>query len=81
MTRDEYNKKVQAVQEVWPESACRIEQQTGQALFQVYFGRWRTLGIQRHPFQPHTEYEWDEEEEIKAMAHFAGGVTSDRISR
>lgn len=85
MTRDEYNKKVQTMQEVWPESALRFEMGTEGfvpvARFQVYFDHWRTLGVQRRPLQPDSEYEWDEDEEIKAMAHFAKGVTSDRIDR
>ncbi len=86
MTRDEYNKKVQAMQEVWPESALRFkklydrsERLTG-VRFQVYLDHWRTLGTQQYPFQPFAEYEWDEAEEIRVMYHFAGGVTSDRAS-
>jgi hypothetical protein len=84
MTRDEYNKKVQAMQAVWPESALRFkklydrsERLTG-VRFQVYLDHWRTLGTQQHPFQPFAEYEWNEDEEARVMYHLAGAVTSDR---
>jgi hypothetical protein len=86
MTRDEYNKKVQIMQEVWPESALRFRKlfdrtdHLTEVKFEVYFDRWRTLGTQQFPFQPFAEYHWDEDEEIRVMAHFARGVTSDRIS-
>lgn len=87
MTRDEYNKKIQAMQKVWPESALRFRKLLDRTdhltsvKFEVYFDRWRTLGTQQFPFQPFAEYEWDENEEIRVMSHFARGVTSDRISR
>lgn len=86
MTRDEYNKKVQAMESVWPESACRIDTRRrpaegpiSEARFQVYLDHWRTLGTQRRPFQPDATYEWDENEEARVMYHFAGGVSSDRL--
>jgi hypothetical protein len=87
MTRDEYNKKVQAMQTVWPEIAVRFAQVyhppevLAEARFQIYLDCWRTLGVQRRPFKPDTEYEWDEDEEARVMYHLAGGVTSDRIAR
>lgn len=85
MTRNEYNKKVQAMQEVWPESSLRFEkvyypaEVLSQARFQVYLDRWRTLGTQHRPFQPDSTFEWDEDEEARVMYHLAGGVSSDRL--
>lgn len=81
MTRDQYNKKIQAMQEVWPEGATRVRDAGGHAFFEIYFDRWHVVGTQRHPFQEHAEYEWNEDEEIRLMAHFARGVTSDRPTR
>lgn len=87
MTRDEYNKKIQTMQAVWPESALRFRKLYDRTdhltavKFEVYLDRWRTLGTQQYPFQPFAEYSWDEDEEARVMYHFAGGVTSDRIDR
>lgn len=85
MTRDEYNKKIQTMQEVWPESSLRFRKLLDRSdrltavYFEAYFDRWRTLGTQQFPFQPFAEYYWDEDEGIRVMAHFARGVTSDRL--
>lgn len=86
MTRDEYNKKVQAMQTVWPESAVRFAkvyhpaEVLAEARFQIFLDHWRTLGTQKRPFRADTTYEWDENEEARVMYHLAGGVSSDRQS-
>jgi hypothetical protein len=84
MTRDDYNKKVQAIQEVWP-GECRVKplydrfDRLVEARFEVFFDKWRTLGVQHLPFQATATYVWDDREEAMVMYHLAGGVTSDRI--
>jgi hypothetical protein len=83
MTRDEYNKKIQSIQAVWPEDSCRfetfretVEGPISEARFQVYLDHWRTLGIQRRPFNPDSIYEWSGDEECRVMFHLAGAVSS-----
>lgn len=81
MTRDEYNKKMQTIQALWPANGQRLyrrwyKENLNTVLFQVYLDRWRTLGEQRRPFKPDTEYRWDDEEEARVLYHFAGGITA-----
>lgn len=80
MTRDEYNAKVQELQQMWGDmSRIRVSHgvtnQIQAAYFEVYWdGQWRTLGVQRRPFTPETTYEWGEPEEMRLRGSFAGAL-------
>ena len=80
MTQAEYNKEVQECQrwpiqyrirQDWFKSAAlpaHINPHLYAAHFEVYWGKWQTLGTQYYPFKPECHYEWNDVLAVRILA-------------